>query len=123
NPIMSDTLSKVVYLDLMDKDSKVIQSEVLPIKEGKISGAFVLPKELGSSDYFLRAYTEWMRNFTEKYIFLRALPVLTKEENIQAVAVTNPDLFGDLEIILTDSIFTRDTLKEMEFQLSFLDET
>src|SRR5690606_5976628 len=64
-----------------------------------------------------------MRNFPEKDIFLRALPVLTKEENIQAVAVTNPDLFGDLEIILTDSIFSRDTLKEMEFQLSFLDET
>lgn len=123
NPIMSDTLSRVVYMDLMDKESKVIQSEVFPIKEGKISGAFVLPKELGSSDYFLRVYTEWMRNFPEKDIFLRALPVLTKEENIQAVAVTNPDLFGDLEIILTDSIFTRDNSKEMEFQLSFLDET
>src|SRR5690606_6408989 len=108
---------------LMDKDFKVIQSEVFPIKEGKISGAFVLPKELGSSDYFLRVYTEWMRNFPEKDIFLRALPVLTKEENIQAVAVTNPDLFGDLEIILTDSIFTRHTSKEMEFQLIFLDET
>ncbi|MEB2775862.1 carboxypeptidase-like regulatory domain-containing protein [Algoriphagus sp. D3-2-R+10] len=123
NKIMSDTLSRVVYMDLMDKDSKIIQSEAFPIKEGKIAGAFVLPNELKSGDYFLRAYTEWMRNYPEKDIFLRALPILKKEENIQTVAITNPDLFGDLTINLTDSLFFRDSYKEMEFQLSLLDET
>ena len=123
NSILSDTLSRVLYVDLMDKDSKVIQSEVFPVKDGKIKGAFVLPKALESSDYFLRAYTEWMRNFPEKDIFLRAVPILKKEENIKAAAITNPDLFGDLTINLTDSVFFRDSFKEMEFSLSFLDET
>src|SRR5690606_11714785 len=99
---------------------EVIQSETFPIKEGKISGAFTLPKDLGSGDYFLRSYTEWMRNYPEKDIFLRALPVLEKGENIKTVAITNPDLFGDLSINLTDSIFSKNTSKEMEFQLSFL---
>lgn len=123
NTIMSDTLSRVLYVDLMDRNSKVIQSEAFPIKEGKIAGAFVLPDELKSGDYFLRAYTEWMRNYPDQDIFLRALPVLYKEENIRAVASSDPDLFGDLYITLTDSIITGDTIKEMEFQLLFLDET
>ncbi|MCE7056058.1 carboxypeptidase-like regulatory domain-containing protein [Algoriphagus sp. AGSA1] len=123
NSIMSDTLSRVVYIDLMDKDSKVIQSEIFPIKEGRIAGGFILPNELKADDYFLRAYTEWMRNFPNRDIFLRALPVLEKEESIQTVAIVNPDLVGELTINLSDSLFFRDSDKEMEFQLSFLDET
>ncbi|MDR7128181.1 hypothetical protein J2X69_000509 [Algoriphagus sp. 4150] len=123
NNIMSDTLSRVLYIDLMDKDAELIQSEAYPVKAGKISGALVLPKELESGDYFLRAYTEWMRNFPDQEISLRTLPILKKEENIQAVAITNPDLFGDLTINLTDSAFLRDSFKEIEFHLSFLDET
>lgn|GEM_PF-721094 len=123
NKVMSDTLSRVLYLDLMSEDAEIIQSEAFPIKEGKISAAFILPKELKSGDYFLRSYTEWMRNFPEKDIFLLPLPVLKKEENIKGVAITNPDLFGDLTINLKDSVFFRDSLKEMEFSLSFLDET
>ncbi|WP_339759039.1 carboxypeptidase-like regulatory domain-containing protein [Algoriphagus aquimarinus] len=123
NKIMSDTLSRVLYLDLMNKDAEIIQTEAFPIKEGKLSGAFVLPKELQPDDYFLRSYTEWMRNYPEQDIFLLPLPVLKKEENIKAVAITNPDLFGDLTINLTDSVFFSDSFKEMEFSLSFLDET
>ncbi|WP_192350006.1 carboxypeptidase-like regulatory domain-containing protein [Algoriphagus sp. Y33] len=123
NNIMSDTLSRVLYIDLMNEDAELIQSEAYPVKAGKIAGAFVLPNEIKSGDYFLRAYTEWMRNYPEQDIFLRALPILKKEENIQTVAITNPDLFGDLTINLKDSLFFRDSYKEMEFQLSLLDET
>ncbi len=123
NKIMSDTLSRVVYLDLMNEDAELIQSEAFPVREGKISGAFIIPQDLESGDYFLRTYTEWMRNYPEQDVFLRALPLLKKEENIQAGAITNPDLFGDLTINLTDSVFFRDSFKELKFQLSFLDET
>ncbi|MEP0710993.1 MAG: carboxypeptidase-like regulatory domain-containing protein, partial [Algoriphagus sp.] len=100
NKVMSDTLSRVLYLDVMNKDAEIIQSEAFPIKEGKISAAFILPKLLESGDYFLRSYTEWMRNFSEQDIFLLPLPVLEKEENIKGVAISNPDLFGDLTINL-----------------------
>ena len=123
NPIMSDTLSRVLYVGLMNEKLELIQSQDFPIANGKISGALVLPKELESGDYFLRAYTEWMRNYPERDIFLRALPILDKEENVQAVAITNPDLFGDLTINLNDTVFYRESVKEMEFQLAFLDET
>lgn len=123
NKIMSDTLSRVLYLDLMNERAELIQTEVFPIKEGKISGAFVLPAELSPGDYFLRAYTEWMRKYPEKDIFLRSFPVLKKKENIRTVAINNPDLFEDLTILLTDSSYTLGSHKEMEFQLSFLDET
>ncbi|PZX47809.1 carboxypeptidase-like regulatory domain-containing protein [Algoriphagus chordae] len=123
NKIMSDSLSRVLYVDLMDKNAKIIQSETFPIKGGKISGALVLPKELQSGDYFLRAYTEWMRNFPEQDIFLRAVPILKKEENVTAVPISNPDLFGDLTISMMDTIYNRDSYKEMKIDLSFLDET
>ncbi len=123
NKVMSDTLSRVLYLDLMNEDAEIIQTESFFTQIGKISGAFVIPKELESGDYFIRAYTEWMRNYPEKDFFVRALPVLKKEENIKAVAISNPDLFGDLMINLKDSVFFRDSFKEIEFRVSFLDET
>ncbi len=123
NTNMSDSLSRVLYVDLMNKDAELIQSEAYAVKDGKISGSFVLSQALESGDYFLRAYTEWMRNFPEKDIFLRAFPILKKEENIQPVAIVNPDLVGELTINLADSLIFRDSDKEMEFQLSFLDET
>ncbi|WP_439487388.1 carboxypeptidase-like regulatory domain-containing protein [Algoriphagus sp.] len=123
NRNMSDSLSRVLYLDLMGKDAELIQSEAYAVKDGKISGSFVLSQTLESGDYFLRAYTEWMLNFPEKDIFLRALPILKKEESIQPIAISNPDLFGELTINLDESLSLRDSDKEMEFQLSFLDET
>lgn len=123
NKIMADTLSRVVYLDLLNQDSEIIQSEAFPIKDGNISGSFVLPDDLGPGDYLLRAYTAWMRNYPEQDVYLRAIPILKKEENITAQEVINPDLFGDLTINLTDSVYLSDSFREMEFQLSFLDET
>ena len=123
NSIISDTLSKVLYVDLMDKNLEVIQSDAFLIDEGKISGAFVVPNELESGDYFLRGYTEWMRNYPNKDIYLRPFPILKKLENISAVPINNPELFEDLTINLSDSTYYGDSSKEMEIELSFLDET
>lgn len=56
------TLSKVAYVELLDRNSKpVLQAKVSLSKRGG-EGSFYLPTNLRTDHYLLRAYTSWMRN-------------------------------------------------------------
>lgn len=73
-----DTLSKVLYVDLIRTDSRLaIQSVMLPMEDGMANGYFKLPGNLNPGDYCLRAYTNWMRNFSEPEYTYLPLPVLS----------------------------------------------
>lgn len=123
NRLMADSLSRVLYVDVMNSKTEVIQTEIFPIREGKVQGGFVLPDSLNSGDYFIRAYTHWMRNYPDRDFFLRPLPVLKKGEWVQATQIEETDFFGDLEIKLDHSSVKTGIVTETEISLTFLDET
>jgi len=123
NQLMADSLSRVLYVDVMNRKTEVIQTEIFPIREGKVKGGFVLPDSLNSGDYFIRAYTNWMRNYPDRDFFLRPLPVLKKGEWVQATPIEETDFFGDLEIKLDQSSMKTGRVTETEISLTFLDET
>jgi len=123
NQLMADSLSRVLYVDVMNSKTEVIQTEIFPIREGKVKGGFVLPDSLNSGDYFIRAYTNWMRNYPDRDFFLRPLPVLKKGEWVQATPIDETDFFGDLEIKLDQSSVKTGAVTETEISLTFLDET
>ncbi|MEB2786300.1 carboxypeptidase-like regulatory domain-containing protein [Algoriphagus persicinus] len=75
-PVIGDSLSRVVYVDLINSNSEVIQSATFPILQDKISGGLVVPQDLKPGDYALRAYTHWNRNFGELDQFLTPFLVL-----------------------------------------------
>ena len=56
-------LSKVIYLELFDAERKIIQRGKFNFKDGCSSGQLKIPQEQNSGVYYLRAYTQYLRNF------------------------------------------------------------
>jgi TonB-dependent SusC/RagA subfamily outer membrane receptor len=70
-----DTLSRVLYVDLISPDQKVVQQRMLELKNGAAPGDFQLSDTLTQGTYTVRAYTSWMRNSSPNYFFSRSLKV------------------------------------------------
>jgi hypothetical protein len=69
-------LSKVAYLELIDKDQKpVLQSKII-LEKGKGKGSVFLPVTLNSGHYLVRAYTHWMKNFGPETYFEKAITLV-----------------------------------------------
>lgn len=77
---LRDSLSRVLYVELINKEKHVVHSIILPIEHGFAQGNFTMPDTLRSENYALRAYTNWMRNFGEASLFTKALPVFSLYE-------------------------------------------
>jgi uncharacterized protein YfaS (alpha-2-macroglobulin family) len=57
-------MSKVAYVELLnDKNKPVLQAKIA-LDEGFGNGSFQLPADLESGKYKIRAYTNWMKNFS-----------------------------------------------------------
>lgn len=65
--------SKVVYVDLIDADKKVIQSKTIAIQNGQGIGDFQITSKYKSGNYILRAYTAYMKNFDAAFFFRKTI--------------------------------------------------
>lgn len=117
----SDTLSSVLYLDLLNQDS-VYQSFTFPVEKGRISGGFVVPGSLPAGDYALRAFTNWSRNYPESDHFFMSFPVLDPKLRPQSVQLIEEEVFGAITVQPSFSISDSLSYRVMDLELSFLDE-
>ncbi len=78
-----DSLSKTLYVDLFSPEKKLIDAKSYPIEAGVAWGDFRLNDSLPAGQYYLRAYTNWMRNFGDSTLFVKAIPVLSHHQNIE----------------------------------------
>jgi len=81
-PILRDTLSGVLYVDLISPSRERIDTRTYRIKEGVAWGEMQLDKALPEGEYYLRAYTNWMRNYGDSAICIKQIPVLPLDANI-----------------------------------------
>lgn len=72
------TGSKVLYVDLIGPDNKIVLSQTNEIIEGKCYGSLKLPEHLPTGSYQIRSYTDWMRNFDQEFFFTYNIDVLNK---------------------------------------------
>ncbi|HEY5826555.1 MAG TPA: carboxypeptidase-like regulatory domain-containing protein, partial [Cyclobacteriaceae bacterium] len=72
----SDTLSKVLYVDLMDENRSVVHSSILKIDSGRAIGNFRIDQKIKPGDYVLRVYTQWMRNYGIDNFFFKRIPII-----------------------------------------------
>ncbi len=68
-----DSLSKEVYIDLIDYSNKQVHTEILRKKKGFAEGYLYLSDTLAEGNYQIRAYTNWMRNFDESFFFSKTI--------------------------------------------------
>ena len=107
--------STVLYVDLLSPSGVVLQQQKLKIKGGQADGCIVLTDQsteqarslrgilpYPSGHYEVRAYTQFMMNFSQDAIFSRVFPVYAK-----------PDKDGDYEHrILTQGSWTEEKRPE-----------
>lgn len=71
-----DTLSKVLYVDLLSAQQRLVAQRTLRLHGGLTHGDIALPDTLPTGTYQLRAYTSWMRNAGAAFFFARPLTIV-----------------------------------------------
>lgn len=90
--------STVLYVELIKWDgSKLVQSKV-SIDDGVAKGAVIIPANIESGNYYLRAYTKWMRNYSPyQYTYLRVKVINPYTKNIDKGPETVQSVLGQIE--------------------------
>lgn len=87
------SLSKVLYLDIIDERDSVNKTMLLPIENGFASGNINLIDSLFiPGNYHIRAYTSWMKNFDAIFFF---------HKTVQIGDAINSKILGKAEFNLT----------------------
>ncbi len=93
NPAWQDSLSDLMYVELIGPDRKVLIERMFRIERGVSYGDFVLPDTLKEGTYYLRGYTGLRRNFGDDGLFtkpLRILNILDKMDPSQRQPAQSP---------------------------------
>jgi hypothetical protein len=81
------SLSKVAYVEVLNRESKpVIQGKIL-LQKGTGSGSFFIPLSLPTGAYKIRAYTNWMKNFGADYYFEKNITIVNTMKRNQDTAM------------------------------------
>lgn len=62
-------MSKVAYLEVLDKDQNPVLQTKITLDGGKGVGSVFIPPFLASGNYLVRGYTQWMKNFSSEFYF------------------------------------------------------
>ncbi len=81
HPIDDVHWSNVIYVELIRWNGDRIVQAKFKLYENSASGYLTIPKTMLSGNYYIRAYTKWMRNFAvEDYIY-RLVKIINPFEN------------------------------------------
>jgi hypothetical protein len=73
-------LSKIIYVELMSNDGKLVDKKMLKLKNGTSSGVIDTKATYAAGNYYLRSYTLWMQNFPE-FIVEKKITILNSGIN------------------------------------------
>ena len=87
-------LSKVAYVEVIDKDQKSVLQGKIGLDKGMGNGSLYIPLSFTSGVYKLRAYTNWMKNFDPGYYFEKPITIVNsvKSPGRQVALSRNYDL-------------------------------
>src|SRR6218665_1704505 len=69
-------LSAVAYLEVMDNSNTPILQTKIQLKDGKGNGSLLLPPFINTGNYVVRAYTNWMKNFSPEFYYQQSITIL-----------------------------------------------
>jgi hypothetical protein len=81
------TLSRIVHIQLIDTNGKIILQNKLLLVNGNAHGDILLPDSLRNNFYQLRCFTAWMLNFDESFVFHKTIYVKNLSETTRDQAV------------------------------------
>lgn len=119
-PELMDSLSRVLYVELISPDKKVMQTKIVFIDGGSGEGSFALPAKIESGKYMVRAYTQWMMNYDHETFFVKSLPVLGIYERPedQTISDFGQSITTQVKLITETKEYKPRQKIELEFALS-----
>lgn len=90
NPYLRDELSKVLHVELITENRDFVLQQKFPIRDGIVVGNLLLPDSLQTEKYFLRAYTNWNKNYGPKHYFTTPLAILTPFQRVEKTEAATP---------------------------------
>jgi hypothetical protein len=70
------SFSSVLYIELYNQEYQVISKGKFNINNGRSSGKLTIPRTLSTNYYYLRAYTNYMKNFGERQFYLQKVRII-----------------------------------------------
>ena len=90
--------SGLLYVQFDDESGKMVKRVLFPVVDGLSWGDIILDSiEIPKGNYTLRAYTNWMRNFGEDYIFKKNITVSQHDNNPLLVNTAFKQVDGKIE--------------------------
>ncbi|HEY2649356.1 MAG TPA: hypothetical protein VGI38_09175, partial [Puia sp.] len=89
------SLSKVAYVEVLNRDSKPVMQGKILVQKGIGSGSFFIPLSLPTGSYKIRAYTNWMKNFGADYYFEKNITIVNtmkRNQDTLAQKITSFDI-------------------------------
>lgn len=80
--------SNNLYVELIAPDASVVFRNITRLDNGAGNGDFRLTDSLLPGTYHIRAYTNWMRNFADNFIYDREIKVGTKADGDSKKSIT-----------------------------------
>ena len=115
------TESSFLYVELISADGRLIKRMKFLGERGRFANAMPLSTKLDAGRYTLRAYTRWMSNFDEKYLFHKEIEIGNYIDDAIITPVSY-ELLDDKTVAATvtlmDSNNKRLTHQEMEYTLN-----
>jgi hypothetical protein len=68
--------SSVLYVELFNQDNNVIRAKKYLLKHGEALNDIVIPRQVETGYYYLRAYTNYMKNFGAGVFFTKRLKIV-----------------------------------------------
>lgn len=76
-------LSKVVYVDVLDRNQRPVIQTKVSMDHGRGNGSIIIPASLDSDNYTVRAYTNWMKNFNPDFYFHQSISMVNAFQRLE----------------------------------------
>ncbi|MBU1013287.1 MAG: hypothetical protein KKG99_09780 [Bacteroidetes bacterium] len=74
--VPNNQLSNILYVELFNASNQSYVRKKFKIINGMVSGMFIIPQELNSGNYFIRAYTQYQRNSLPETFFTQVITII-----------------------------------------------
>ncbi|MCH2034556.1 MAG: hypothetical protein MK202_13680 [Tenacibaculum sp.] len=101
-----------LYVTLFNEDTSLKEQKLVHIKDGVGHGSFLLDSTFTGRNYYIKASTKWMKNFSEDNAYYQKLQIVSSKEKKENITVTEKDFF-DFQLLPEGGHFVANTLNNI----------
>lgn len=90
-PGSNSGMSKIMYVELFNASAKSVVQKKYRIENGRVAGALRIPQEFLSANYYLRGYTQYLKNFSPSSYFTKVVTIINPHRPLPEQSDKNKD--------------------------------